>query len=160
AAHALAAADKRWLQTVGPASSPRAILESALQPMLTALGFAAVEAARPVSGALVGEARANGDVVTVVVVPWGDRLDGRWRTAVTAARQQSSSWCLLFNGATLRIVDALQLYSRRVADFDVALALGRDEGAMAIGLLAHADALCAAPGDPRSLRELVAASDR
>jgi hypothetical protein len=149
-----------WLGRIGPASAPRAILEAALVPLVGALGYGPPARVERAGDALVAVVAAGGCTVTVLAVPWGDRLDGYWRSAVAEAHRHATLWCLLFNGVTLRIVDARRLYSRRVADFDVALALDRADGFSALWRLAGPHALCTEPADPRSLHALVAASDR
>src|SRR5438046_1468932 len=133
---ALAASRVLALRRLGPASAPRAILESGLAPVLEALGFDDPDAVETMADVLVGSVRANGHAVAILVAPWGDRLDAHWRTAVVHAARHGSSWCLLFNGVTLRVVDARRLYCRRVVDLDVGAALEREDSFLALWLLA------------------------
>jgi hypothetical protein len=144
---------------LGPASAPRAILESAVIPLLTSLGFDEFRGIELLHTGLTVTARARGRPVAVLVTPWGDCLDGYWRSAVTAAIDRRAQWCLLFNGNELLIVDSGRLYSRRGASFNLGLAA--DHAATMTGLwcLANAGALCGDPTDPHSLHAIVAASD-
>src|SRR5258708_22774983 len=97
---------------LGPASTPRAILQSAA-PLFAALGFdpaAQIEACDP---AIAATLRWGARTVAVLVPPWGEARDPLWRLAVTEAARRAASWCLVFDGLKLRIVDASRLYARR-----------------------------------------------
>src|SRR5262245_21836870 len=104
--------------------------------------------------------RDHGRAIVLLVPRWGERLDGYWRLAVTEARRHAAPWCLVFNGITLLIVDARRLYSRRVVDIDLALALERDDSCAALRLLADPGVLFGEPSDGRSLHALIARSDQ
>src|SRR5262245_20381782 len=162
----LGAARRRLLQwragalDVGPASSPRALLEDRARPLLTALGFASPADIEAVEAGLVATVAHDGRSVLLVVTRWGDRLDPLWRLAVTHAMRRSSAWCVLFNGAHLRIIDAGRLYARRCLDFDLDLTLDDARSLAALWRTARAEALCGVSANPASLHAIVAASDR
>ena len=142
--------------TLGPASTPRTH---------AAVGGAALRRARASSRRSAWNRpnrrspprcdRRDGSVA-LLVSPWGERA----RSAVAArrhARRRSgrSSWCLIFNGLQLRIVDASRLYARRHLEIDLDLAIDNPRTFAALLTLFGAPALAAAPDDPRSLHALV-----
>jgi hypothetical protein len=145
--------------TLGPASTPRAILQSAA-PLFAALGFDAAEQLAPVESAIGATLRSGGSTVALLVSPWADARESLWRLAVAHAGRRSASWCLIYNGLHLRVVNAGRLYARRDLGIDVDQAID-DPRTLAILLgLFGAPALAAARDDPRSLQALVAESDR
>jgi len=146
--------------TLGPASSPRTLLEAAAVPLCGALGLespAAVERADP---GLAATLCANGRPVALLVTPWGEALEPLWRLAVTQALRRNAPWCLLFDGLRLRVVDAGRVYGRRHLEFDLDLALDHPDILTALVAIVGAAALSVEPPDQRSLHALVAASDR
>jgi hypothetical protein len=145
---------------LGPVSTPRAIFESAVTPLLTALGFERVDDLHFSGSSLAATARTQSGVVAVVVAPWADRLDAYWRIGIDTASRRGARWCLLCNGLDLRIVSASRLYSRRFTAFDLAAAAERHDTAALLWQLASTVALCGDVSDDRSLDALVAASDR
>jgi hypothetical protein len=145
---------------LGPASTPRTLLETAAVPLCAALGLespAAVETADP---GLAATLRANGRPVALLVTPWGEALDPLWRLAVTQALKRGAPWCLLFDGLRLRVVDAGRVYGRRHLEFDLDLALDHPDILVALVAIVGAAALSVEPADARSLHALVSASDR
>jgi hypothetical protein len=160
---ALAALDR-----LGPTSSARRVLEILVTPMLAALDFevigeiqvvddTAVVPAGSTAARFAREARAP---IAVVVTAWGERLDRFWRTAVIEAQARDAEWSLLTNGAALRIIDGKRLYSRRYAEFELGAIVDEPLIAAAFRRLASADALTTAADQPRSLRAIVANSER
>jgi len=144
---------------LGPASTPRAMLQSATA-LFAALGFEPAERLEPADPAIAATLRARNGSVALLVSPWGESRDPLWRLAVTHAGQRSASWCLIFNGLHLRIVDAGRLYARRHLEIDLDLAIDHPRTfAVLLGMFGAA-ALVAAPDDPRSLHALVAGSER
>jgi len=145
---------------LGPASTPRALLQAGAAPLFAALGFeppARVDASGPALAATLG---SGGRSVALLVAPWGEPFDPLWRAAVTEASRRSARWCLLFDGLRLRIVDASRLYARRYLEFDLDLAIDQQACFAALWRTAGAAALGADPADPGSLHALVIASDR
>ena len=150
----------RMACSFGPASSVRTILEAGAAPVVAALGFDPPSDVEPVDSTLAATIRRENRPIALLVVPWGTRLDPLWRTAVTQAVRRAAPWCLLFDGARLRIVDAGRLYARRFVEFDLDLALDHRISFAALWRSASAGALTAGPADLQSLHSLVLASDR
>lgn len=147
---------------LGPASTPRTILQSAA-PLFATLGFepaGQIEPAEAAEHAIAATLRSRARAVALLVAPWADARDPLWRLAVTQAARRSASWCLIFNGLHLRIVDASRLYARRHLEIDLDLAMDNPRAFAVLLYIFGAPALAAGPDDPRSLRALVAASDR
>ena len=144
---------------LGPASTPRTLLQSAA-PLWAALGFdppGQIELTEPAISATL---RAGDRTVALLVTSWGEPRDPLWRLAVTQAVKRGASWCLIFNGVQLRIVDAGRLYARRHLEIDLDLAIDQPRTFAALLQLFGAPALAAGAEHPRSLHALVAASDR
>jgi hypothetical protein len=145
---------------LGPASTPRALLQTGATPLFAALGFeppAQVELSGP---GLAATLRSTGRSIALLVTPWGEPLDPLWRLAVTVSMRRSALWCVLFDGLRLRIVDASRLYARRHIEFDLDLALDHPRSLAALWQTAGASPMTADPADEASLHALVAASDR
>src|SRR5262249_7549793 len=83
-----------------------------------------------------------------------------WRAAVIEARRHGADWCLLCNGTHLRVIDAGRLYSRRFAEFDLALTVDHAAAVGALRRIAGVHALGSNGSDPLSVHALIAASDR
>ena len=145
---------------LGPASTPRALLQTAAAPFFAALGFEPPGQVEAADSALAATLRAGGHNVALLVTPWGEALDPLWRLAVTQAGRRSAAWCLLFDGLHLRIVDASRLYARRYLAFDLDLAIDDPRSFAALWRTASSSSLTSDPADARSLHALVAASDR
>ena len=146
---------------LGPSSTPRTILQSAA-PLFSALGFDA-----PAMIAFTGDVIAatlrpldGTRPIAMLTAPWGEPRDALWRAAVTQAAQRQASWCLIFNGLHLRLVDAKRLYARRYLEIDLDLAIDHAESFAVLMRLFSASTLAAADEDPQSLHALVTASDR
>src|SRR4029077_9890232 len=145
---------------LGPASTPRVLLQAGATPLFAALGFqppAQVESSGP---GLAATLRSTARSVALLVTPWGEPLDPLWRLAVTVAMKRSALWCVLCDGLRLRIVDAGRLYARRYIEFDLDLAIDHPPSFAALWQTAGASPMTADPGDEASLHALVAASDR
>lgn len=162
---------RRAARTLGPATGVRALFEASAVPLLRAVGLTRTAGVRFAGDVLVatvsadaaaahgGSPVATAPPLVLVVVPFGQRLDRFWRTAVLEALETGVSWALLFNGVALRVVDAGRLYARRFAELDLDLALEAAGGAAALDLLARAAIERGSPGATR-LHALVAESDR
>ena len=116
------AAWRRKCRSLGPASSVGALADVGLDPLVRLLHLLpAVLQQRP--DAAVGVARAESHAVVFAVCGWGGRLDPLWRLAIGHARASSAEWALLFNGVSLRLVDATRPFSRRYLQFDLEILL-------------------------------------
>ena len=129
---------QHWL---GPASTVRALLESAAAPIVNTLGFLVVADVDILDDAAVATLRSDGGSVVIVVTNWGERLDRWWRLAVVEAGRRGASWCLLFNGTHLRLVNAVRVFSRRFVEFDLDCAADDDRTFCAMRMLMTAEAL-------------------
>jgi len=148
----------RWWRQVsralGPASSARAIHDTAVIPLLQLLGHA-----RPVSQPDARGVRASLDRSDAVVlsVPWIDLPAAAWRDAVRRGASAQVSWALVSNGRSLRIVDCRRAWTRAAIDFDFETLTLSPVGIAVLHLLACAESLAARGA--HSLRERVRASD-
>ena len=98
----------------------------------------------------------------LVVTHWGERLDPWWRVSVVEAGRRGASWCLLFNGTHIRLLNAKRLFSRRFAEFDLDCAADDQKTSSAMRMLIAADALAGTTPIQRasSVDALVDLSDR
>src|SRR5439155_13522384 len=148
----------RWL---GPSSTVRTLLESAAAPLVEALGFERPCRLEQIDSRFVRATLGTGSrTVTLVVGPWGERLDPLWRIGVTHAVREGAPWCLLFNGTHLRILDAGRLYSRRYIEFDLDLTVDDDRTFPAFWWIARAERFTVPRDHPDAFHTLVAASER
>src|SRR5262252_10257276 len=145
---------------LGPASSARAVLETAATPLAALLGFDAPSDLETTDSALVATIRSGLRPVAMIVVPWATSYDPLWRLAVTCATRRSTPWCFVFDGVRLRIVDGVRLYARRYLEVDLDLAADQPTTFAAFWRTCHASHTAADVDDPQSLHALVAASDR
>jgi N-6 DNA Methylase/Eco57I restriction-modification methylase len=145
---------------LGPASTPAAMLQASVTPLVEVLGFDAPERIEGLESAVAATLAAGAKPIAIVVTSWAEPLDPLWRLAVTQAVQRAAVWCLLFDGLRLRLIDASRLYARRYVEFDLDLVLDHPIAFAAFWRIFSATALTADPGDPASLHALVAASDR
>ena len=147
---------ERWLratQTLGPASSIRAVLEVAAEPLARLLGYREAHDVRVGDEAASAGFPAPGGLVTWLVCGWGEPLDAFWRRAVIDARSRSTDWCVLFNGKQARLIDVRRLHARRHVEFDLDLAAGDADSIAAFALLFQAAGLS-------GLSDLVARSEQ
>ena len=128
-------------QLLGPASSVRTLLESAAVPIAHLLGFRIVADIEFLENAAAATLRSDNVVVALVVTRWGERFDAWWRTAVVEAGHRGASWCLLFNGSHIRLLNAVRVFSRRFVEFDLDCAADDDKTLAALRMLIAADAL-------------------
>jgi hypothetical protein len=138
---------------LGPASPVRAILEAGGMPVFELLGYTKAGAPSPVRHGLATTLNAGGERVVLIASGWDEPLDPLWRSGVEHASRTGAAWCFLFNGTSLRLIEAQRLYSRRHVGFDIALALDNRMTLAALDAVMSARALSV-------LHELIAASDR
>jgi hypothetical protein len=155
----------RWRQrcrrTLGPSSSVRSMLDVGAAPLATALGFDPPAALAPLKDAVAATLGAGPNAVALVVTIWGSRLDSLWRPGVSEAARRSAGWCLLFNGTSLRLLDAGRLYARRYLEFDLDLAIDDERSFAAFWSVMRADMFAAGEhGHATRVNAAVAASDR
>ena len=141
-ARAIEAIANRAVPDLGPTSSVRAITDSAVLPLLRALGFTVqrrIDDAR--WSVLELSAGERGDVSTAaIVVGYGQPLSSAWRESVRRGAAVDARWAFCGNGAALRIVDTFRTWSRDHLEFDLAT-LGESHTAQSVlWSLARADA--------------------
>jgi hypothetical protein len=152
---------RRQCGVLGPASSLRAMLEVGAAPLAAALGFGPPAAVAPIKDAVTATLGAAGSAVALVVTPWGVSLDPFWRAGVTEASRRSAVWCLLFNGISLRAIDAGRTYARRYVEFDLDLAVDDARSTAAFWSLLRAEQLSGNSELVQTpLHAIIAASDR
>jgi hypothetical protein len=110
---------RRRGQSLGPASSLRAMLGEGAAPLAGVMGFAAPRDVAFDRTVLVATVDAGGEPVVLIVARWCESLELLWRAGVTHTTRRSSRWCALFNGITLRLMDAARPHSRRYVQFDL-----------------------------------------
>ena len=152
---------QRSCRGLGPTSSLRAMLEVGAAPLAAVLGFTRPTALLAVKDALAATLHAGTQPIALVVTPWAVPLDPVWRIAVTEAARRGAVWSLLFNGMTLRVVDAGRLYARRFIEFDLEVCADDARSSAALWTLLRAAQL-ASEGSSHvtPLHAIVAASDR
>ncbi len=152
---------RRGCAGLGPASNLRTIVETAALPFSKALGYASIEdvdLASPVASATLCTFQP---VATLLVTNWGEHLDPLWRQAIVESGRRTTSWCVLFNGTTVRLLETRRVYSRRYAEFDLDLALDDERTIVALWTLLTASELCGSGnGRLSSIHQLLAQSDR
>jgi hypothetical protein len=144
--------------SLGPASGLRAMIEIGIDPLAQLLGFSGVDDLHydeRTAVATLGHTRT----VTALVTAWAEPLDGFWKIAVIEARRRRASWCLLFNGLSLRLVDARRVYSRRFAEIDLDAAADEPATAAALWALCGVAAFDNEAGSQTGIAQLVAASE-
>lgn len=122
----LASAEKsfsRWWHhhalQLGPASSIRAIWNTAAVPLVELLGF---EAGHPIDG--MADTRHAvllfpGTRVALLAATWSVSLDTLWREAARRGVGLDAAWVLCTNGREIRLVDTRRTYSRAHLEFDL-----------------------------------------
>jgi hypothetical protein len=148
----------RWWRvarrTLGPASSARAVHDTAVLPLLQLLDHP-----RPVSqpdtcGML---SAIGGSDAVVLSIPWAMQVRSAWRDAVRRGAAAQASWALVCNGRSLRIFDCDRAWTRAALEFDFEALILSPAGVAALWLLASRAALAGRGGE--SLHARVRASD-
>ena len=138
--------------SLGPASSVRAISETALTPLLRLLGFTVTPDVTHDTAWLRTSANVTG-----LCVAWNEPLSRTWRAVVRHAIGDDVRWCICCNGTTLRIVDGRRTWSRDYLEFDLAALAADPEAQWLLWTLVRADAMAS---DPPLLDGAVALSAR
>jgi hypothetical protein len=155
-ASALARWSLRIEQTLGIASSIRAITDVAVVPLVELLGLS-IERRIDGPDTCVVYIAAGPTRLAAIVSAWGEPLDRLWRSSVIHAIAGDARWCVCGNGGAVRLVDAQRTWSRQFLEFDCAL-LGREPATQQLlWTLLRADAL---GSDPPVVDRLVDRSRR
>lgn len=146
---------------VGPASSARAILDVAVLPLVTALGYD-IDRLDPLAPAgFLGVLRHRGTAAAIVLaLPWGAAVDTTQRLAIAQGVRLGTTWLLACNGTTLSLLDASRSWSRRWIAFELAAALQDEQSARLLWALARAEALLERGTRSSLIEDVVQASDR
>jgi hypothetical protein len=144
---------------LGPASTPRTLLQAGATPLLLALGYEQPTQLEAVESSVAATVTHGRHRTALLVTTWAEPLEPSWRSAVTQAIRRDAAWCLVFNGIRLRIVDATRLYARRFAEFDLSLAVDDERSCAALLRVAAASALTSRD-EGASLHAMVDASNR
>jgi hypothetical protein len=148
----------RWWRQVsrslGPTSSARTVLDVAVAPLVHLLGHdRPVLAPHPLG--LCGS--VSGSAVSLIVLPWSAPVATAWRDAAKHAIAGHTTWAMVSNGRSLRIVDCTRTWTRLGLEFDFEILTASPKGVAALWWLANAETLRTAGAG--SLRARVAASD-
>lgn len=149
----------RWWRSasraLGPASSARAVLDTAVIPLLHLLGHDRPAMTPEAFGfsALLPAARS-----VLIALPWQSSAASSWREGVTRGASAGARWVLICTGRSLRIVDGSRPWSRAALQFDFDRLFLSAAGVAALWTFARAPVLAAT--DAASLSAHVDASDR
>ena len=145
-AHVLRALDA-WAErrdaSLGPASSPRAIADIAVVPLLKILGYSIERRLDEPGRAVLNAFAPSRTVIPVVIVPWNESLERTWRGVVIEGIRSDARWCFCANGGAFRVVDGHQTWSRNYLEFNLALVPREPHAAALLWSLARADAMTA-----------------
>lgn len=143
--HAIASWATRRSAVLGPASSVRAVTDTAVIPLLAILGLTTV-GRRDADGVCQLEAAwRQRTVAPIIVVPWAESLDSAWRLVVRRGIHSDARWCFSCNGKALRIVDGHHTWTRHYLEFDLDLLPHEIEARRLLWTLARGEALAASP---------------
>ncbi len=148
---------------LGPATSPRAMLDTLAVPLFAQLGYRVLPDAQPSRRPRTPACTltVDGRIVAVLVVThWGDDTGGAWRDAVHHGIAHGARWCCCVTGPSLRIVDCVRTYSRQFVELDLEIAFD-DERTFAVlwGLLRGPAMAGALPGGSPLLERAIAISE-
>jgi hypothetical protein len=148
----------RWwrhvARTIGPASSARAIHDTAVVPLLQLLDHRRPDA---VPGNLGIAGMIAGSSASIFSVPWSTSPRAIWRDAVRFGSAAGVPWALICNGRSLRIVDCTRPWTKSGIEFDFAPLTLSPNGIAVLWLLASASSLAAR--GPASLQARIRDSD-
>ena len=153
---------KRGAAAVGPASGVRAVLDLAVAPLLSILGFELRDVRRRERGFCTARIERLGEIAaSLLVTPWGDSLDRARRDAVSHAAEMGARWCIISDGRVIRVIDPVRSYARSHLEFDLAQTVDDERTFATFWAVLRADAFSVAVGSGRSdLSEILVASER
>jgi hypothetical protein len=105
--------------TLGPASSPRAIADIAIVPLLTWLGLTIANRSDRQACSIIQTIAGDARGPDVVVAGWNTPLAAVWREAVRSAIVSDVRWALATNGLALRLVDGRRTWSREYLELSL-----------------------------------------
>jgi methylase of polypeptide subunit release factors len=107
-------------ETLGPASSARAIADVSTIPLLGLLGLAVCGRADRPGDTLVSTQCGPVRGPDVLIAGWNVPLAGAWRESVRSAIDADVRWTLATNGVSLRLVDGRRTWSREYLEIGLA----------------------------------------
>lgn len=152
----------RWWRrveaTLGPASSPRVVLDLGALPLMRLLGYDVIHL-EPHGSGFVGTLGCDRTALVVLgTTGFGDDPDRAWRDLVRAGRLSGVRWGFIYSGPTLRLIDARRAWARRALDFEFSRALGH-QGSTTLLLSLTSKAALEGRDHGRSLDRVVRNSD-
>ena len=131
---------------LGPASSPRTVLDRLAAPLFSQLGYdiLPVRSERDLEPVSMLAARLDlrgTAVAALVVTAWGADASAAWRAAVQQGIAHDVRWCFCLTGPSLRIVDAIRTYSRRYLEIDLTTAIDGEKSFAVLWGLLRAEAM-------------------
>ena len=141
-----------WHATVhlslGPTASARTVLDVIAVPLAAHLGYEAVVLNRPGLPPYAVLRVKGKEAAVLLVTAWGQDPARVWRDAVKRGIGHDVRWCLCVTGPAVRLFDAGRAYSRRFAEFELALALDDEQTSSIFFRLLNAEAMSPASGVP------------
>ena len=153
---------RRALQSLGPASSLRTLLDAGAGALTSFLGFSPHEDVQPLRDAVAATLRpahSRAEATGLLVIGWCEPIEPRRRMAIVEARKRGAEWCLVYNGVRVGLVDARRVHVPRHLEIDLEMALDDEAGLKLLGLVISASSLLAG-GKESALRSMIEQSDR
>jgi len=140
-----AAALARWWQrtsrNLGPASSARSVLDIAVLPLATLLGYNVLHL-EPYKEGFVGVLGLGQRAIALLLaLPWTASAEECWRDLRRAGRTSDVRWAIVCTGRLLQIVDTARPWSRRTLDFDLEHVMCDEQAVLTLWTLATATAV-------------------
>jgi N-6 DNA Methylase len=143
---------RRVTRQLGPASASRTVFDIAGLPLVELLGYE-VQHAEAVGHTYIGVISAGEVRVVLLVLPWTESPERRWRDVQRAARVAGARWALAITGGRLHLLDAAESWSRRSLDFELAQVMLDERAVLTLWTLTNAATM------PSSLDEIIGAAN-
>ena len=150
------AALRQAVESCGPASPLRTILQAGAVPLMRALGFESCTDVREHPFGATATLMGQGGSIPLLITTYASRFDPLWPHSIVCARECGCGWAILYNAVALRLVDAGRPELRRHIEFDLDLA-ATAAGVAALWLTLAERSLCGSGA--RSTRALVDQAD-
>ena len=137
------------LRALGPASGPRAVLDSACRPLLAAVGLSPTDAGCVHQEGLLVHLPTGVGSTVLVATPWDAALDPAMRMGAAEGARVMASWSISCNGTHLRISDVARSWTRRFIEFDLTRIVTDDQLCERLATVLHAVAAPAGDGRTR-----------
>lgn len=148
------AAALRAHAATGPASSCRTVFDQIACHVAATLGYEVVLSPESRDGLLHAWLCSDGRrIAAMLTTAWGIDADAAWRDAVRHGIAGGVRWCFCVTGTALRLIDAERTYSRRYAEFNLAIAADDPATFRVLFGLLRSDALAQDGADGHSTLE-------